>query len=222
VATVRARFGGKVTYAAIPFEGVDWNRFDVVTLELIRSADVADRFRDGVRSIVAQPKPVAITGFGTATWRGAADVAPRSMEIVEYDEARAPLRLNGGYQRDEAGQAVYLSELLDIFDTEGVDSAFVFLCPLQPPPPPRRRPPRRPRPRQRRNHQGPRRPQRRHLPGHAVGAQGRLPRHRRALLRLIALPVPLERDRIRSSRSTGPDVLTQGFVHDDDSGRTRW
>jgi hypothetical protein len=29
-------------------------------------------------------------------------------------------------ERDEAGQAAYLRELLEIFDAEGVDSAFVF------------------------------------------------------------------------------------------------
>ncbi|MEV8517604.1 hypothetical protein [Dactylosporangium sp. NPDC051484] len=131
VAAIRERFHGKVTYAAIPFEGVDWDLFDFVTLELIRSAEVADQFRDGVRTLVAQPKPVAITGFGTATWRGASDVAPRSMEILEYGEATgAPLRLNGQYQRDEAGQAAYLSELLEIFDSEGVDSTFVHLFAL--------------------------------------------------------------------------------------------
>ena len=131
VAAIRERFHGKVTYAAIPFEGVDWDLFDFMTLELIRSAEVADQFRDGVRSLVAQPKPVAVTGFGTATWRGASDVAPRSMEILEYDAAtRAPLRLKGMYERDEAGQAAYLRELLDIFDSEGVDSAFVYLFAL--------------------------------------------------------------------------------------------
>uniref|UniRef100_A0AAU2W106 Abortive infection protein n=1 Tax=Streptomyces sp. NBC_00008 TaxID=2903610 RepID=A0AAU2W106_9ACTN len=131
VALVRERFHGKVTYAAIQFEAVDWDLFDFTTFELIRSAEVADRFRDAVRSLVAQPKPVAITGFGTATWRGAGDVAPRSMEILETDETTgAPLRLNGEYERDEAGQAAYLSELLEIFDTEGVDSAFVFLFAL--------------------------------------------------------------------------------------------
>ncbi|GIH18014.1 hypothetical protein [Rugosimonospora africana] len=131
VPAVRERFRGPVTYAAIQFEGVDWDLFDFVTLELIRSAEVADRFRDGVRTLAAQPKPVAITGFGTATWRGAGDVAPRSMEILEYDQATgAPLRLTGEYERDEAGQATYLSELLEIFDSEGVDSAFVYLFAL--------------------------------------------------------------------------------------------
>ncbi|WP_066945195.1 hypothetical protein [Streptomyces lushanensis] len=131
VAVVRERFHGKVTYAAIQFEGVDWDLFDFTTFELIRSAEVADRFQAAVRSLVAQPKPVAITGFGTATWRGAGDMAPRSMEILQNDEVTgAPIRLNGVYERDEAGQAAYLSELLEIFDSEGVDSTFVFLFAL--------------------------------------------------------------------------------------------
>src|SRR6266545_2577768 len=63
VAGIRERFHGKVTYAAIPFEGVDWDLFDFVTLELIRSAEVAGQFRDGVRNLVAQSKPVAVTAF---------------------------------------------------------------------------------------------------------------------------------------------------------------
>lgn len=130
VTTIREHFHGKLTYAAIPFERVDWTLFDFVSIELIRSAEVADQFREGVRTLVAQGKPVAITGFGTATWHGAADIAPRSMEILEYDESGEPLRLNGDYTRDEQGQANYLHELLEIFDTEGVDAAFVFLFAL--------------------------------------------------------------------------------------------
>ena len=131
VPAIRERFHGKLTYAAIPFEGVDWDLFDVVTLELIRNAEVAGQFRAAVRTLVDQPKPVAVTGFGTATWRGAGEVAPRSMEILDYDPVtRAPLRLTGHYERDEAGQAAYLGELLEIFDSEGVDSGFVYLFAL--------------------------------------------------------------------------------------------
>lgn len=130
-ATVRERFQGKLTYASIQFEQVDWTPFDIVTFELIRSAEVADRFRDAVRTLAQGPKPLAITGFGTAAYRGAGDRGGRVLEVVEYDaETKAPARLNGVYERDEAGQAAYLSELLEIFETEGVDSAFVFLFAL--------------------------------------------------------------------------------------------
>ncbi|HST85446.1 MAG TPA: hypothetical protein VLL08_27150, partial [Kineosporiaceae bacterium] len=129
-ATVRQRFRGKVTYAAVPLEQVDWTRFDIVSLELIRSADVADQFAGAVRSLVAEGKPVAITGFGTAAYRGAGDRGGRVMEIVEHDNTGVPVRLDGSYVRDEPGQAAYLRELLEIFDLAGVDSTFVFLFAL--------------------------------------------------------------------------------------------
>ncbi len=73
---------------------------------------------------------MAITEFGAATFRGAADVGARGLEIVEYDGDGRPLRLNGHYARDEDGQARYLRELLEVFDAEGVDSTFVFLFAL--------------------------------------------------------------------------------------------
>lgn len=132
VPALRERFHGRITYAAIQFEGIDWELFDVVTYELIRSKEVAGIFREAVRSLTDRSAPVAITGFGCAAWRGAGDVAPRSMEIVEHDPATGrPLRLTGEYERDEDGQARYLEELLDVFDSEGVDSAFVFLFALE-------------------------------------------------------------------------------------------
>ena len=132
VAAVRERFGGKVTYAAIPLERVDWAPFDIVGVDLYRSAEVADQFSEGVRALVAQAgKPVAITEFGSAAYRGAGDRGARALEIVEFDkETGAPIRLDGEYLRDEAGQATYLRELLETFDAGGVDSAFVFLFAL--------------------------------------------------------------------------------------------
>ncbi len=127
VPLVRERFGGRITYAAMPFEGVDWALFDIVSLDLYRSAEVADRFRDGIRSLVAQGKPAAITEFGACTYRGAGDKGARGGEIIEWDKDTAtPLGLKGSHQRDEAEQAAYLRDLLAIFAEEGVDSAFVF------------------------------------------------------------------------------------------------
>lgn len=130
-ALVRERFGGRITYAAIPPERVDWTPFDIVSLDLYRSAEVADQFSEGVRTLVAQGKPFAITEFGCGAFRGAGDRGARFMEIIEYDkDTGKPLRLNGEYVRDEAGQAAYIRELLEIFDEGGVDTAFVFLLAL--------------------------------------------------------------------------------------------
>ena len=131
VAEIRARFAGRVTYASIPFERPDWELFDIVSVELIRNADVAGQYQDAVRSLVAGGKPVAITGFGASAYAGASDRGARGMEIVEYDAVtQTPLRLDGNYIRDEAGQAAAIREVLEIFDTEGVDSAFVWLFEL--------------------------------------------------------------------------------------------
>jgi len=131
-ATVRKRFAGKVTYASIHFEQVDWTPFDIAGFDLYRSAEIADGFGEAVRAAVAaQDKPVAITEFGTATYRGAADRGARVLEVVEADpDTGAPLRLDARYERDEAGQAAYLRELIEDFDAAGVDAAFVFLFAL--------------------------------------------------------------------------------------------
>ncbi|MFJ8476715.1 hypothetical protein [Kitasatospora sp. NPDC094011] len=130
VATVRTHFGGPVSYAAVPLERVDWEPFDLVSLDLYRDATTADRFAGGVRELTAQSKaahgkPVAVTEFGSATYRGAGDRGAMGLEIVEYD-ADGPVRLTGVHERDEAGQAAYVRELLAAFDAGGIDAAFVF------------------------------------------------------------------------------------------------
>ncbi|MFD9704874.1 hypothetical protein [Lentzea sp. NPDC059081] len=130
VAAVRELFHGKVTYACIPFENPDWDLFDIKSFELIRTAEVAGVYAESIRNVVAQGKPVAITGFNTAAWRGSGANAPRSMEIVEFDDAGLPARVKDGYVRDEEEQATYLRELLEVFEEEKVDGAFVYLFSL--------------------------------------------------------------------------------------------
>ena len=68
---VRERFGGPVSYASLPLEGVDWSRFDIIATDAAyRSAATAPTFRESVRAFVAQGraqgKPVAATEFGCA------------------------------------------------------------------------------------------------------------------------------------------------------------
>jgi hypothetical protein len=133
VDVVRARFGGKVSYASLPLEGVDWAPFDIISTDAAyRTKATAAHFRDNIRAFVAQGraqrKPIAITEFGCTTHRGAAagggDSLVEGAIIVWGDDGR-PARLNGEYVRDEEEQATYLREVLEVFEAEGVDNAFV-------------------------------------------------------------------------------------------------
>jgi hypothetical protein len=126
VTVVRKRFGGKVSYASLPFERVDWTPFDIVSTDAgYRSTETADRYADNLRALGAHGKPVAITEFGCCTYTGAANQAGH--DIIEWDTATAsPAGLDGDYTRDEDEQATYLRGLLDILTAEDVDSAFVY------------------------------------------------------------------------------------------------
>jgi len=132
VDVVRVRFGGTVSYASLPFEGVDWSLFDIIATDAgYRTKENAAHYRESIRAFVAlgrsQGKPVAITEFGCSTYRGASDSGrdPAFSIIVWNDDGRAA-KLNDEYIRDEHEQATYLRELLEVFAAEGVDAAFVY------------------------------------------------------------------------------------------------
>lgn len=127
VPEVRKRFAGPVSYASLPFEAVDWTPFDVIATDAgYRDATTAPGFRAGLRALTGQGKPFAVTEFGCASYVGAADRASRGDQIVEYDEHARPVRITEAVVRDETEQARYLRELLDSYDEEGVDAAFVY------------------------------------------------------------------------------------------------
>ncbi|MER7045065.1 hypothetical protein [Streptomyces jumonjinensis] len=126
VAVVRARFGGPIGYASLPFEGVDWAPFDVVATDAgYRDAQTADRLADGLRALTALGRPAAVTEFGCTTYRGAADAGGRGDTVVVWDDRARPARFSTHVTRDEQEQADYLCELLVAFDRAGIDAAFV-------------------------------------------------------------------------------------------------
>ena len=134
---VREVFHGPVTYASVPLETVEWSRFDCVSVDLYRGAELKDRFTGVLHGYFAFGLPVAITEFGCCTYRGAADAGGRGFAILDISapgQDSTPPRLNGPYLRDEAEQARELTELLSIFDGAGVDATFVmtFVAPLNP------------------------------------------------------------------------------------------
>ncbi|MEU3527799.1 hypothetical protein AB0E62_28665 [Streptomyces sp. NPDC038707] len=72
--TVRAHFGGRITYASGPWEPVDWGPFDLVGFDAYRTARNADTFRIHLREALSHGKPVAVTEYGTCAYRGAGDL----------------------------------------------------------------------------------------------------------------------------------------------------
>ncbi|MDS0135301.1 MULTISPECIES: hypothetical protein [unclassified Amycolatopsis] len=137
VETAREHFGGQVTYAAGDWEEIDWTAFDFAAVNLYRSAANAEDFARHVRGHLSHGKPLVVTEFGCCTHRGAADAGGTGWTIVDFEAE--PRVLNGDYVRDEAGQAAYFTELMDVFEAEGVHGAFWFTfagyeCPSDPDP----------------------------------------------------------------------------------------
>jgi hypothetical protein len=132
VAIVHARFGGRISYASLPLEGVDWSLFDIVATDAAyRTAAMASKFRENVRGFVEQARTqgraVAVTEFGCGSYRGAGDMASRDgIGTIVWDDDGRPVRPNGDFVRDEQEQSHYIRESLEVFDAEGVEAAFVY------------------------------------------------------------------------------------------------
>ncbi len=125
---VREVFHGKVTYASVPFETVDWGLFDFVSVDMYRDARIKDSYGDVIKRYFNYDKPVVVTEFGCCTYQGAEDAGGWGSFIIDFSEdpRKPPTRLNGKYIRDEGVQARELVDQLSILDNISVDGAFVF------------------------------------------------------------------------------------------------
>ncbi|SEG85168.1 hypothetical protein SAMN05444920_105480 [Nonomuraea solani] len=110
----RPRFGGRITYAAGPWEFIDWSPFDLVGTDAYRAAYNKDTFTDELRGHFQHGKPVAVTEFGTCAYTGAGDLGGMAWSVPE------------GAVPDEGEQVRYFGELLDAFEKEGVETALWF------------------------------------------------------------------------------------------------
>jgi len=128
LATVaRDRIGGEVTYGSGSWESVDWRRFDAVGINHYRDAHNRRTHAAALAATVCRHAgtPVLVTEFGCTTLAGAGSHGAEGDAVVDWRAAGGP-RVRGRLQRDEAGQARYLGEMLDVFDRAGVAGAFVF------------------------------------------------------------------------------------------------
>ncbi|WP_305784473.1 hypothetical protein [Symbioplanes lichenis] len=122
-ATVRKHFSGRITYAALPSERVDWTPFDIVGMDLYRTPENAEVYVHALRVLTEIGKPVAITEFGCTAVRGGADLGAKAMALVDWD-GQVARGLTADVERDEEEQATYLRDLVETFEAEGIAAAF--------------------------------------------------------------------------------------------------
>ncbi|MDR9856240.1 hypothetical protein RJP21_21805 [Paenibacillus sp. VCA1] len=121
---VRQHFQGELTYASGPWEQVDWELFDIVSVDYYRDEHNYKHYRKKLRDYFKSGKPVVISEFGCCTYRGAENKGGYGWNVVDHNST--PKRLKGDFIRDEEVQIRYMNELLDIFHEEQVNGAFWF------------------------------------------------------------------------------------------------
>lgn len=143
-ATVRRVFDGPLTYAALPFERVDWNQFDIVGVDHYWHQRIADRYLQTLQRWLDLGKPVVISEFGFRTRTGAGQTGAAGPENINglsmlahsipVAGRRIRPRVKTVHERNEAVQATSLLRQLEIIDQAGADGAFVhtFVFPLMP------------------------------------------------------------------------------------------
>ncbi|NGO14344.1 abortive phage infection protein [Streptomyces sp. HC44] len=123
----RSVFRGKLSYAAAQdetFENVDWGLFDIVGIDYYSYfRKRADYVRE-LRTFLRWGKPLAITEFGTCTFKGAPEAGGMGWNVV--DHTKEPPEIKGDLVRSERTQAAYLTDLLDVFESMNLHAAMAF------------------------------------------------------------------------------------------------
>jgi len=141
--SVRKVFSGKITYASLIWESVDWSRFDFVGVDHYMVKEIRDRYIELLRPHISSGKPVVITEFGFRTYKdddssgitGDDDIVNnRSLVLHTKPILRKFFRpvTVGNHERDEAMQARLLVDQLTELDRAGVEGTFVntFVSPI--------------------------------------------------------------------------------------------
>lgn len=122
VTEARKSFQGRLTYASGSWEEVDWSSFDIVGVDLYRDKNNQDAYGDLLQAYQQQGKPLWITEFGCCCFEGADELGSGGYDIIDWSTGSPEFKES--YTRDEAVQANYISDLLGLYEANGVDGAF--------------------------------------------------------------------------------------------------
>ena len=137
-AQVRRVYHGKVTYASLIWEQVDWEIFDCVGVDHYWDERIKDRYVDMLQPLFSFGKPVVITEFGFPSSQGAGkangamslggNADPKTLFLHQLPIVGRFIRprVKRVSERDENLQASNLINQLDLLDRAGVDGGFIF------------------------------------------------------------------------------------------------
>jgi len=140
-ASVRQVFHGKVVYASLVWEAVDWGLFDFVGIDHYRISRIEDKYVEMLKPAFEYKKPVEITEFGYSTSRsgigsegllstsglegGIIDIRSQFFHQLPLIGRLIKPKTKGTAVRDEHWQATKLIETLEILEKAGVDGVFI-------------------------------------------------------------------------------------------------
>jgi hypothetical protein len=139
---VRKEFHGKLTYASLIWEAVDWKLFDFIGVDHYRIERIKDQYVQMLNPLLAQGKPVIITEFGYGACQGglgsegflsSSGLGGEIIDLKSQFLHQIPLlgrfvrpHTKGNHVRDEGWQARQLVDNLSVLDRSGVDGVFIF------------------------------------------------------------------------------------------------
>ncbi|KAL4947800.1 hypothetical protein BDW69DRAFT_204003 [Aspergillus filifer] len=128
VEIIRSQFNGQVTYSAGSWEVVDWDIFDLVGIDYYRRGETAetyisclDRYKIG--------KPLAVLEVGCCAYKGAAQRGDGGFALLKGTNPDG----TGIFENDivptrsETEQADYIGTQLQLLDSAGVESVFIYV-----------------------------------------------------------------------------------------------
>jgi hypothetical protein len=121
----RAVFSGNISYGAADGDEVDWDLFDIVSVNYYayHGTDRAAYAKD-LAKYRRWGKPVAITECGSCTFEGAPKRGGMGWDVVDYSKPVPEIK--PGIVRSEATQARYLADVLEVFESMDLYSAMIY------------------------------------------------------------------------------------------------
>lgn len=123
----RKKFQGKITYASLPDEDIDWEDLDIIGTNLYEDISTRAGYEKKLQGYKTHNKPVAITEFGSAPFKGAKHLGGFAHSVVDWQRGR--LKRGLGFIpvfRDEKAQADYLQRLIEMYKRHEIDAHFIF------------------------------------------------------------------------------------------------